>query len=107
MLKIIYHRLDLLLKSLADQFSRQEAWQRYRDYDTALFEPGLSPEQRRLLFADAVAYVAQAARAGSMVSASCITTTQQGWPFQTSPVMRSILPPARSSPSALKGSATQ
>ncbi len=46
--------LDLLLKSLADQFSRQEAWQRYRDYDTALFEPGLSPEQRRLLFADAV-----------------------------------------------------
>jgi hypothetical protein len=47
--------LDLLLKSLADQFSRQEAWQRYRDYDTALFEPGLSPEQRRLLFADAIA----------------------------------------------------
>jgi hypothetical protein len=46
--------LDLLLKNFADQFERQEIWQRYRDYDIAVFEPGLSPEQRRLLFADAL-----------------------------------------------------
>jgi len=46
--------LDLLLKNFADQFARQEASQRFRDYDTAVFEPGLSPEQRRLLFADAL-----------------------------------------------------
>ncbi len=26
----------------------------YRDYRTAVFEPGLSPEQRRLLFAGAI-----------------------------------------------------
>lgn len=46
--------LDLLLKNFADQFARQETSQRFRDYDTAVFEPGLSPEQRRLLFADAL-----------------------------------------------------
>jgi len=46
--------LDLLLKNFTEQFAQQEVWQRYRDYDTAVFEPGLSPEQRRLLFADAL-----------------------------------------------------
>jgi hypothetical protein len=46
--------MDLLLRNFAAQFSQQETWQRYRDYDTAVFEPGLSPEQRRLLYADAL-----------------------------------------------------
>jgi hypothetical protein len=46
--------MDLLLRNFATQFSQQETWQRYRDYDTAVYEPGLSPEQRRLLYADAL-----------------------------------------------------
>ncbi len=46
--------MDLLLRNFASQFSQQETWQRYRDYDTAVLEPGLSPEQRRLLYADAL-----------------------------------------------------
>jgi hypothetical protein len=46
--------MDLLLKNFASQFAQQETWQRYRDYDTAVYEPGLSPEQRRLLYADAL-----------------------------------------------------
>lgn len=45
---------DVLLNAFARQFSRQETWQRFRDYDTAVLEPGLSPEQRRLLYADAL-----------------------------------------------------
>ena len=43
-----------LIEHFAKKFAEQEGWQRYRDYDTAVFEPGLSPEQRRLLFADAL-----------------------------------------------------
>ncbi len=46
--------MDLLLRNFASQFAQQETWQRYRDYDTAVLEPGLSPEQRRLLYADAL-----------------------------------------------------
>jgi hypothetical protein len=46
--------VDGLIKHFAQKFSDQESWQRYRDYDTAVFEPGLSPEQRRLLFAEAL-----------------------------------------------------
>ena len=46
--------MDLLLRNFASQFAQQETWQRYRDYDTAVYEPGLSPEQRRLLYADAL-----------------------------------------------------
>jgi hypothetical protein len=46
--------VDGLIKHFAQKFAEQEGWQRYRDYDTAVFEPGLSPEQRRLLFADAL-----------------------------------------------------
>jgi hypothetical protein len=46
--------MDRLLRNFATQFSQHETWQRYRDYDTAVFEPGLSPEQRRLLYADAL-----------------------------------------------------
>ncbi len=43
-----------LIEHFAKKFAEQEGWQRYRDYDTAVYEPGLSPEQRRLLFADAL-----------------------------------------------------
>ena len=46
--------MDLLLRNFASQFAQQETWQRYRDYDTAVYEPGLSPEQRRLLYSDAL-----------------------------------------------------
>jgi len=46
--------VDGLIKHFAQKFAESEGWQRYRDYDTAVFEPGLSPEQRRLLFADAL-----------------------------------------------------
>lgn len=46
--------IDGLIKHFAQKFAEQEGWQRYRDYDTAVFEPGLSAEQRRLLFADAL-----------------------------------------------------
>ena len=46
--------VDGLIKHFAQKFAEQEGWQRYRDYDTAVFEPNLSPEQRRLLFADAL-----------------------------------------------------
>ena len=46
--------MDRLLSNFAAQFAKQEGWQRYRDYDTAVYEPGLSPEQRRLLYADAL-----------------------------------------------------
>ncbi|MEI8090185.1 MAG: hypothetical protein WCG63_11405 [Opitutaceae bacterium] len=46
--------LNGLIEHFAKKFAEQEGWQRYRDYDTAVYEPGLSPEQRRLLYADAL-----------------------------------------------------
>ena len=33
---------------------KQETWQNYGEYQTAVFQPGLSPEQRRLLFDAAI-----------------------------------------------------
>jgi hypothetical protein len=33
---------------------KQEIWDKYRDYQAAALQPGLSPEQRRLLFAAAI-----------------------------------------------------
>jgi hypothetical protein len=46
--------MNSLVKELAVQLSRLELFQRYRDYETAVLEPGLSPEQRRLLFSAAL-----------------------------------------------------
>ena len=45
---------DHLLKNFADSFQQYEQWRLYYEYRIAVFEPGLSPEQRRLLFDGAV-----------------------------------------------------
>ncbi|MBI5382573.1 MAG: hypothetical protein HZA31_11790 [Opitutae bacterium] len=42
--------VDTLLKEFDDAVQKQEAWQLYGEYEMAVFQPGLSPEQRRLLF---------------------------------------------------------
>jgi hypothetical protein len=39
-----------LLKEFETAREKQEIWDKYRDYQTAVLMPGLSPEQRRLLF---------------------------------------------------------
>lgn len=46
--------IEQLLKEFAYAFQKQEAWEVYRDYETAVLEPGLSPEQRELLFGAAL-----------------------------------------------------
>ena len=46
--------MSSLVNQLAVQLSRLELFQRYRDYETAVLEPGLNPEQRRLLFSAAL-----------------------------------------------------
>jgi hypothetical protein len=46
--------VDQLLSEFSRSFAAQEAWNRYREYRIAVLEPGLSPEQRRLLFDAAV-----------------------------------------------------
>jgi len=38
------------LTEFADATQKQEAWQQYGEYQVAVFQSGLSPEQRRLLF---------------------------------------------------------
>ncbi len=45
---------DNVLKEFADAVQQQEAWRQYGDYEVAVFLPGLSPEQRRLLFDAAI-----------------------------------------------------
>jgi hypothetical protein len=45
---------DRLLKNFTDSFQQYELWRLYYEYRIAVFEPGLSPEQRRLLFANAI-----------------------------------------------------
>lgn len=42
--------LTQLLQQFSFSLQRQEVWELYRDYETAVLEPGLSPEQRRILF---------------------------------------------------------
>lgn len=42
--------VDLILHDYLSNVATQELWRRYRDYDVAVLEPGLSPEQRRLLY---------------------------------------------------------
>jgi hypothetical protein len=44
--------LDQLAGDFAKALMRQETWARYEDYRTAVLSPGLSPRQRRLLFAE-------------------------------------------------------
>jgi hypothetical protein len=46
--------IELLLTEFGYAFSQQERWERYTDYETAVLQPGLSPEQRRLLFGAAL-----------------------------------------------------
>ena len=42
---------QLRLKKFVTEYRERELWELYSLYDTAVFEPGLSPGQRRLLFA--------------------------------------------------------
>jgi hypothetical protein len=46
--------VELLLAEFSYAFSQQERWERYAEYETAVLQPGLSPEQRRLLFGAAL-----------------------------------------------------
>jgi len=46
--------IDQLLVEFGHSLGQQENWLRYADYETAVLQPGLSPEQRRLLFAAAL-----------------------------------------------------
>ena len=46
--------IEVLLVEFAYAFGQQERWERYADYETAVLQPGLSPEQRRLLFGAAL-----------------------------------------------------
>jgi hypothetical protein len=41
---------DALLKKFSEALQQFEVWRYYRDYQIAVLQPGLSPEQRRLLF---------------------------------------------------------
>jgi hypothetical protein len=45
---------DTLLTEFAEAIQMQETWQPYGEYQVAVFQPGLSPEQRRLLFDAAI-----------------------------------------------------
>jgi hypothetical protein len=56
--------IDDLLKDFENARQQQEIWDRYRDYQTAVLLPGLSPEQRRLLFSAAVEQLALPLPAG-------------------------------------------
>ena len=47
--------IELLLAQFRYAFGLQERWERYAEYETAVLQPGLSPEQRRLLFGAALA----------------------------------------------------
>ncbi len=53
-----------LLKDFENARQQQEVWDKYRDYQTAVLVPGLSPEQRRLLFSAAVEQLALPLPAG-------------------------------------------
>ncbi len=47
--------MDALMSEFADAFKRQQLANLYAEYRTAVLQPGLSPAQRRLLFAGAIA----------------------------------------------------
>lgn len=42
--------VDLILHDYITNVATQELWRRYHDYEVAVLQPGLSPEQRRLLY---------------------------------------------------------
>ncbi|MBI2498153.1 MAG: hypothetical protein HYV75_09695 [Opitutae bacterium] len=46
--------IEMLLTEFSYAFGLQERWERYVEYETAVLQPGLSPEQRRLLFGAAL-----------------------------------------------------
>ncbi|HUL52510.1 MAG TPA: hypothetical protein VLT83_03765 [Opitutaceae bacterium] len=56
--------IDDLLKDFESARQEQEIWDKYRDYQAAVLLPGLSPEQRRLLFGSAVEQLALPLPAG-------------------------------------------
>ena len=56
-----------LLKDFETSRQKQEIWDKYRDYQTAVLQPGLSPEQRRLLFAAAVEQLSLPLPAGEKI----------------------------------------
>jgi hypothetical protein len=55
-----------LLEEFENSRQEQEIWDRYRDYQIAVLLPGLSPEQRRLLFDAAVEKLALPLPAGEV-----------------------------------------
>jgi len=55
---------DVLSKNFSEAVQQLETWRNYRYYQVAVFEPGLSPEQRRLLFDFAVEKLALPLPAG-------------------------------------------
>ena len=59
--------IDDLLKDFEQARQQQEVWARFRDYQTAVLMPGLSAEQRRLLFDAAVDALARPLPTGEPV----------------------------------------
>lgn len=59
--------IDDLLRDFESARQRQEILARYRDYQAAVLQPGLSPAQRRLLFDAAVTQLALPLPAGEIV----------------------------------------
>jgi hypothetical protein len=59
--------VDDLLKDFEDARQRQELWDKYRDYQAAALMPGMSPEQRRMLYDAAVEELALPLPAGESV----------------------------------------
>jgi hypothetical protein len=58
---------DVLSKNFSEAVRQLETWRNYRYYQVAVFEPGLSPEQRRLLFDFAVEKLALPLPAGEIL----------------------------------------
>jgi len=54
-------------KNFSEAVQQLETWRNYRYYQVAVFEPGLSPEQRRLLFDFAVEKLAPPLPAGEIL----------------------------------------
>jgi len=50
-----------LVREFNQSFSTQQTWNRYRDYYRAVLQPGLSPQQRRLLYQGALVELRQSA----------------------------------------------